>query len=429
MNKKLQEIIQNLIIALTVSFAALSLGAAFGLLSGRTNGALIGMLSAGIIALVTSLFGGTRLQCSGPTGPMTAMITPVIQAASIGIISAWGYENTSITNPDHFVNIVILLSSLLIIICGLLKLGSFIRLVPQSVISGFMDGIAIIIVISQVEKLFGLGKIKAFEGSMYINILVAFLTLILIFIIPRLLKPISTQLPRFLPGTLASIILMTFICNIFPFNIENINISTTLNGLGDLKAIFIEQLPTDWSYIIIIAALPFAFQLTMLCYLDTLLTSLVIDKMTKEKTKQNKELVAQGTANGLVAFIGGIPGAQATIRSVLLVKEGATLRLAGIAVGFLVIFEVLILSKWMTLIPQAVFTGVLIKVAYDVFDWEPIISWIKSLLNKQNKTLINKEIFFIIGTMLVTVIWNLNIAVIGFTILFHILNKINNQKA
>ena len=116
MNKKLQEIIQNLIIALTVSFAALSLGAAFGLLSGRTNGALIGMLSAGIIALVTSLFGGTRLQCSGPTGPMTAMITPVIQAASVGIISAWGYENTSITNPDHFVNIVILLSSLLIII-------------------------------------------------------------------------------------------------------------------------------------------------------------------------------------------------------------------------------------------------------------------------------------------------------------------------
>ena len=222
---------------------------------------------------------------------------------------------------------------------------------------------------------------------------------------------------------------MTFICNIFSFNVENINISTTLNGLSDLKTIFLEQFPTDWSYVIILAALPFALQLTMLCYLDTLLTSLVIDKMTKEKTKQNKELVAQGTANGLVAFIGGIPGAQATIRSVLLVKEGATLRLAGIAVGFLVIFEVLMLSQWMTLIPQAVFTGVLLKVAYDVFDWDPIRSWIKSLLNKQNNALINKDIFFIIGTMLFTVLWNLNIAVIGFTILFHILKKINNQKA
>ena len=104
-------------------------------------------------------------------------------------------------------------------------------------------------------------------------------------------------------------------------NIENINISTNLNNLNDLKSILLDQFPADWSYVIIIAALPFAFQLTMLCYLDTLLTSLVIDKITKEKTKQNRELVAQGTANGLVAFIGGIPGAQATIRSVLLVKE------------------------------------------------------------------------------------------------------------
>ncbi|HIG08539.1 MAG TPA: SulP family inorganic anion transporter, partial [Alphaproteobacteria bacterium] len=337
--------------------------------------------------------------------------------------------NITITNADHFVNIVILLSSLLIIICGVLKLGSFIKLVPQPVISGFMDGIAIIIVVSQIEKLFGLGKIKAFEGVVYINILVAFLTLILIFIIPKLLNIISNQLPKFLPGTLASIIFMTLISNLFPLNIENINISTNLNNLNDLKSILLDQFPADWSYVIIIAALPFAFQLTMLCYLDTLLTSLVIDKMTKEKTKQNKELVAQGTANGLVAFIGGIPGAQATIRSVLLVKEGATLRLAGIAVGFLVIFEVLMLSQWMTLIPQAVFTGVLLKVAYDVFDWDPIRSWIKSLLNKQNNALINKDIFFILGTMLFTVIWNLNIAVIGFTILFHILKKINNQKA
>ena len=249
MNKKLQEIIQNLIIALTVSFAALSLGAAFGVLSGRSNGALIGMLSAGIIALVTSLFGGTRLQCSGPTGPMTAMITPVIQAASVGIISAWGYDNITITNPDHFVNIVILLSSLLIIICGVLKLGSFIKLVPQPVISGFMDGIAIIIVVSQIEKLFGLGKIKAFEGVVYINILVAFLTLILIFIIPKLLNIISNQLPKFLPGTLASIIFMTLISNLFPLNIENINISTNLNNLNDLKSILLDQFPADWSYV------------------------------------------------------------------------------------------------------------------------------------------------------------------------------------
>ena len=166
----------------------------------------------------------------------------------------------------------------------------------------------------------------------------------------------------------------------------------------------------------------------MLCYLDTLLTSLVIDKMTKEKTNQNKELIAQGTGNGIIAFIGGIPGAQATIRSVLLVKEGATLRLAGIAVGFIVIVEILLFSQWMSMIPQAVFTGVLLKVAYDVFDWEPLTSWVTKKIYKQSKSTYrssNIDVFFILGTMLLTVFWNLNVAVITFTTLYYILKKFN----
>ena len=192
--------------------------------------------------------------------------------------------------------------------------------------------------------------------------------------------------------------------------------------------IFLNQFPSDWNLLLILAALPFALQLTMLCYLDTLLTSLVIDKMTKEKTNQNKELIAQGTGNGIIAFIGGIPGAQATIRSVLLVKEGATLRLAGIAVGFIVIVEILLFSQWMSMIPQAVFTGVLLKVAYDVFDWEPLTSWVTKKIYKQSKSTYrssNIDVFFILGTMLVTVFWNLNVAVITFTTLYYILKKFN----
>ena len=423
-----KEIIQNLIVAITVSFAALSLGAAFGILSGRTDGALIGMLSAGIIALVTSIFGGTRLQCSGPTGPMTTLTTTIVQAASIGMISAWGYDNITIANPDHFINIVIILSSILIIICGLFKLGNYIKLVPPSIISGFMDGIAIIIVISQIKKIFGSSDVSAFEGSIYMNMFVALSTLTLIFLIPYLIRSFSSELPRFISGTLASIIIVSFLCNFFDVNIEKISISSDISNFNDIKMIFLNQFPSDWNLLLILAALPFALQLTMLCYLDTLLTSLVIDKMTKEKTNQNKELIAQGTGNGIIAFIGGIPGAQATIRSVLLVKEGATLRLAGIAVGFIVIVEILLFSQWMSMIPQAVFTGVLLKVAYDVFDWEPLTSWVTKKIYKQSKSTYrssNIDVFFILGTMLVTVFWNLNVAVITFTTLYYILKKFN----
>ena len=123
------------------------------------------------------------------------------------------------------------------------------------------------------------------------------------------------------------------------------------------------------------AALPFAIQLAGLCYLDTLLTSLVVDRMTGEPTRQNKELVAQGVANGAIALVGGIPGAQATIRSVLVIKEGGNLRLAGIAIGAFVLVEMMLLRDLIAMIPQAVFAGILFKVGYDVFDFDTVIAF------------------------------------------------------
>jgi SulP family sulfate permease len=116
----------------------------------------------------------------------------------------------------------------------------------------------------------------------------------------------------------------------------------------------------------VMLALPFAVQLAVLCYLDTLLTSLVVDKLiqgrdkSEEVTKKGKELMAQGLANAIVAVFGGLPGAQATIRSVLILKEGGTMRLAGTAAGVFVMIEMLIFQSFVTLIPQAVFCGVLV---------------------------------------------------------------------
>jgi len=162
------------------------------------------------------------------------------------------------------------------------------------------------------------------------------------------------------------------------------------------------------------------------------------DKMSKEKTKQSKELIAQGIGNGLVAFIGGIPGAQATIRSVLILKENATLRIAGVMVGIFVFLEIALFKDYINFIPQAVFAGVLFKVGYDVFDFIPFKLYAKELKkfkwhlfqdffadHTQEKVFIsNREMILIIGTVVVTLTVNLNAAVIAFTAIFYLANKV-----
>ena len=129
------ELFNNVVAGLTVSFVAISLGAAFGILSQR--GAFAGIISAGIIALVTSLLGGTRVQCSGPTAPMTAVSAVVIAFAHDELLA-----EIPTANPDHFINVVFLLTGVILLLAALLRLGRFINVVPKVVVSGFMDGIA-----------------------------------------------------------------------------------------------------------------------------------------------------------------------------------------------------------------------------------------------------------------------------------------------
>jgi SulP family sulfate permease len=157
---------------------------------------------------------------------------------------------------------------------------------------------------------------------------------------------------------------------------------------------------------------------------------LVVDKLVQTKfqsnetTDQNKELFAQGVANASVAVFGGIPGAQATIRSVLILNEGATLRIAGVAVGIFVFVEIILFQGLISTIPQAVFSGILFKVGYDVFDWEPVIeAFSKTATNKPTAS----DWFFIGGTTIVTLIVDLNTAVILFCVLYYVKEKLIKQ--
>jgi SulP family sulfate permease len=419
------ELLKNLIAGLTVSFVAISLGAAFGIGSGR--GALAGILSAGIIALITALFGGTRIQTSGPTAPMTA-VTIIVVAFAFSQQQYLGKglaEAMPGVDPERFINLVFLLTGILLLLAAVCRLGTFIQFVPRTVISGFMNGIAILIWVGEVKKLFGFDADgKPFDGSLAVNVSVALAALALAFLAPMLVARLFPRIKAFLPGTLIAILAVTLVVQFAAFDIEQVKTERIVSWTQLVK----DNVPNNWSPELIWIALPFALKLMMLCYLDTLLTSLVVDKkMTKqfgreEQTKQNKELAAQGVANSAIAMVGGIPGAQATIRSVLILNEGATWRLAGVAVGVFVLVEMLIFQEYIGLIPSAVFVGILFKVGYDVFDWTPVVIYSKKLIGKTDKTLAfdvtHADMLFIVGTTAVTVFHDLNTAVILFTILF-----------
>ncbi len=416
----LESILQNLIAALTVSFAAISLGAAFGLASGR--GAFAGIVSAGVIALITSALGGTRVQCSGPTAPMTAITIVIVSFATTELST-----HLPGISPHHFINAVFLLTGICLIIVAILRLGFLVKYVPNVVVSGFMNGIAILIWLSEIRKIIGLGGSASFTGPVAINVAVAGVTCVLIFLIPRFVSRIPKN--NLLSATLIAIIVMSAITYLFNLPIETTRLTTRIDSVQSVLDIVSEQLPVHWP--LEMFKQPFLYKfvltLTLLCYLDSLLTSLVVDKFTGEETKRNKELAAQGIANSVIALFGGIPGAQATIRSVLIIKERATFRYAGIMVGVFVLVEMVIFQDWINYIPKAVFSGVLLKVGWDVFDKDSvIIFWkqVRGIETGREFRITGIEMWlFIAGTTTATVLLDLNVAVVSFSLLFYLFNR------
>ena len=277
-SKSLPEIGANILIGLAVSIVMLNLGAALGILSGR--GAFAGMLSAAIIAFITSLCGGTRIQGSGLTAPMST-ITAVIVAYSLEQLP----KEVAGISADHFVNIVIFLSAGFLFLFSILRLGKLIKYVPNLVVSGFMCGIAIIIWVLQIEILFGIGRDPLGGNSIY-NFLIAFITLVLAFVAPALIKKYLSKLSNFLPGTLVALVMVSSLAAVLKLDVEYLSIENTITSFTDLAALVSGQIPSQVNTDILLLAVPFSLQLAALCYIDTLLTSLIVDKIRSSKTKK-----------------------------------------------------------------------------------------------------------------------------------------------
>lgn len=338
---------KNLFGGITAAIIALPLGLAFGVASGL--GPTAGIYGAIILGFFASLFGGTPTQISGPTGPMTVVMASavIILQGDIGMIVT-----------------TVLVAGLFQIVFGLMKIGKFVQYIPYPVISGFMSGIGIIIIILQINPYLGLASDASVvnilaslpEKFVHINyhaLTIATATLIIMFFTPSKIKKI-------VPAPLIALVILTPLSVYF-----NLSLDTIGEIPSSLPSFIVPNFSLD-NYTIIISL---GFTLAVLGAIDTLLTSIVADSITATKHQPNKELIGQGIGNSICALFGAIPGAGATMRTVINVKSGATHKISGMFHSLVLLSIVLFLAPLAAQIPMALLAGILIKVGIDILDY------------------------------------------------------------
>lgn len=331
---------------LTAAIVALPLAIAFGVASGA--GPVAGLYGAICVGLFASLFGGTPAQISGPTGPMT-------------IVSATVF--TQFGDRPAIAFTVVMMTGAMQILFGYLKIGRYINLMPYPVISGFMTGIGCILIIMQVEPLLGYanprGVVNALtvlpEQLLHPNLHALVIGLLSFAICTRLPKRIGRIVPPPLIALVAGSLLAVTLTDASV-------LGSIPSGLPTLQVPAIDF--ADLNRMLVAAAV-----LAALGSIDSLLTSLVADNVTRMYHDSDRELIGQGIGNLVAGFAGGIPGAGATIRTLTNVNAGGRTPLSGIIHGFALFAIVLGLGSAVAYVPHAALAGVLLKVGIDVIDW------------------------------------------------------------
>ncbi|AIF98181.1 SulP family inorganic anion transporter [Alteromonas australica] len=330
---------------LTAGIVALPLALALGVASGL--GPIAGLYGAIAVGFFAALFGGTPSQISGPTGPMVVVLAGLF---------------ASLSGDAALIFTAVMLAGLMQIAFGFLGVGQYIRLVPYPVISGFMSGIGAIIIILQLGRLLGheppggtIGALSYLPTALadinFATLALGLGTLVIAYKWPP-------SLGKYVPGALAALIIGTLVSLVLSVPV----LGAIPTGLPSL------HLPVfDQSKALLI--LEAAFILAVLGAIDSLLTSLVADNMTRTRHDSNKELIGQGIGNTFAGLIGGIAGAGATMRTVVNIRSGGKYNLSGMIHALVLLAIVLGLSPLAAQIPHAVLAGILVKVGLDIIDW------------------------------------------------------------
>lgn len=349
---------------LTAGVVALPLALAFG--EQTELGAIAGLYGAIAIGIIAAVFGGTPTQISGPTAPMTVVSALIIADA----IDYAGDLNTAIP----IIIATFFIAGLIEALMGVIRLGKYIKYIPYPVVSGFMSGIGVIIVITQIFPFFGvaapgggpLGTIKSIHKIPEIvnvfSVGVALVTIGIIYFLPRITKKIPAALVALVVISGAAFFLL-------PSDmILRINSKGPIpTGLPSLELGFISVF-SDFSHMMIV--MEYAFTLAALGAIDSLLTSVVADNMTKTKHDSDQELIGQGIGNMSAALIGGLPGAGATMRTVININTGGKTKISGIVAGAFLLAVLLGVGSLVGHVPNAVLAGILITVGIGIVDYK-----------------------------------------------------------
>lgn len=389
-----QQFLQDLIAGMIVAVVAIPLAIAFGISSGV--GPTEGLVTAIIAGFIISALGGSKVQIGGPTGAFIVIIYGIIQQHGItGLL------------------IATIMAGILLIVMGIFKLGNVIKFVPYPVIVGFTAGIAITIFTTQMNDLFGMGIKDApadfihkwicyFEHWRDINWWAFAIGIASILIII-----FSTKISKKIPGSLVAIILMTLVVWLLR-KYGNITSITTIGDLYTLPTgMPTPQLPalqlTEGQTLLTLVQelFPSAFTIALLGAIESLLSAMVADGVIGDKHNSNTELIAQGLANVVVPFFGGIPATGAIARTMANINNGGRTPVAGIVHALVLLLVLLFLGPLVGMIPLACLAGVLIIVSYNMSGWRSFL-W----LSKAPKS----DFIVMLVTFCLTVIFDLTVA-------------------
>lgn len=378
-----KQLTADILAGIVVGIVALPLAIAFAVASGVSPEK--GIITAIIAGFIISFLGGSRVQIGGPTGAFIVIV--------YGITEKYGIDGLIIST---------VLAGMLLVVFGLLKLGSLLKYFPYSLIVGFTSGIAVVIFSTQVKDAFGLEIDKTPSNFIekwmlftthfnHINYYALIITLTTIGIVV-----LFTKLKSKIPGSLVAIVLFTLVVQFF-----DLPVTTIESFFGNIPAKLSFTIPHIQFSQLTYYFTP-ALTIALLGAIESLLSAVVSDGMISGNHRSNTELIAQGIANIITPFFGGIPATGAIARTATNVKNGGRTPIAGMIHSFTLLIILLFIGKWAKLIPMASLAGVLIVVAYNMSEWRSFISILKSS---------SFDIIILLTTFFLTVLIDLTVAI------------------
>lgn len=357
---------------ITAGIVALPLALAFGIQTfggvdspeASSMGALAGLVGATLLGFFAALFGGTHSQISGPTGPMTVITASIVSGA-------WASSQGNISAVLLSMSLAGIFCGLFQVLFGLIRIGKYVRYIPYPVLSGFMSGIGVIIILQQLYPIIGkkspastLDMILNFpaafaEGISVPALLLGLACIALIILVPKVTKKV--------PATLVALVVVTVV-SLFTGLDSALTIGNIPAGLPMPFFTKVQLDGIDWMVVIKASLVP-GLTLAGLGSIDTLLTSVVADNITKTKHNSNQELIGQGIGNAMAGLFCGLAGAGATMRTVVNVKSGGRTQLSGMIHAALLLAILLGLGSLVKYVPLSVLAGILITVGWGIIDF------------------------------------------------------------